>query len=177
MKLYFSISVLCLSLVATSCNKKPAEEPSPTGSRITPAQTPIETSSEQIPYTEPLPPQTAEGIAKDMGMTLDFSNPEDYMARIVEIMQKATNEADPEAIIRLIGKQSLTKEQEAMLRKLVTEQRIKIDPESPFEKIGELKANKLARWAINLQDSAPILLDVKRDDRGKWKVDEVTLNG
>ena len=110
-----------------------------------------------------------------MGMTLDFSNPEDYMARIVEIMQKATNEADPEAIIRLIGKQSLTKEQEAMLRKLVTEQRIKIDPESPFEKIGELKANKLARWAINLQDSAPILLDVKRDDRGKWKVDEVTL--
>jgi OOP family OmpA-OmpF porin len=179
-KPHFPISVLCLSLVTTSCNKKPTEEPSPTGSRTIPAQTPAqttttETSSEQIPYTDPLPPQTAEEIAKDMGMTLDFSNPEDYMAKIVEIMQKAKNEDDAEAIIRIIGKRSLTKEQDARLRKLVAEQKLKIDPENPFEKIGDLQANKLARWAINLQDSAPILLDVKRDDKGKWKVDKVTL--
>ncbi len=175
MKPYFPISVLSLSLVVISCNKKPAEAPTPTTSKTTPAQTPVETSTEQIPDTEPLPPQTAEEIAVDMGMTLDFSNPEDYMAKIVEIMQQATNEADAEAIIRLIGKQSLTTEQAAMLRKLVAEQGIRINPENPFEKIGDLKANKLARWAINLQDSAPILLDVKRNDRGKWKVDKVTL--
>ncbi len=108
-------------------------------------------------------------------MTLDFSNPEDYMEKIVEIIQKSKEEGDAEAIIRIIGKHSLTKEQAAMLRKMVAEQGLKIDPENPFEKIGELKANKHARWAINLLDRAPILLDVKRDNKGKWKVDKVTL--
>jgi outer membrane protein OmpA-like peptidoglycan-associated protein len=162
-----------------SCNKKPADTPTPTPNETKTAQKapqpPVETSTEQIPDIVPLPPQTAEEIAVDMGMTLDFSNPEDYMAKIVEIMQKAKNESDAEAIIRLIGKQSLTDEQDALLRKLVANQGLIIDPETPFEKIGDLKANKLARWAINLQDRAPILLDVKRNDRGKWKVDKVTL--
>ncbi|MEO1857074.1 MAG: OmpA family protein [Rubritalea sp.] len=175
MKPHFPISVLCLCLAATNCNKKPVEVPAPSSSKTTPAEIPAETSNEQIPDSDPLPPQTAEEMAADMGMTLDFSNPEDYMAKIVEIIQKAKNEDDAEAIIRLIGKQSLTKEQEAMLRKLVAEQGLKIDPENPFEKIGELKANKLARWAINLKDGAPILLDVIRDTKGKWKVDKVTL--
>ena len=166
-----------------SCNKKPIEAPTPPTSKTPPAtspvqlpaQLPVDASPEVIPDTEPLPQQAAEEIATDMGMTLDFSNPEDYMAKIVEIIQQAKNEDAADAIIRLIGHKVLTTEQDAMLRKLVAEQGLKIETGNPFEKIGELKANQHARWAINLKDSAPILLDVKRDNKGNWKVDKVTL--
>lgn len=169
MKTHLPISVLCASLVVISCSKKQAEEPN------TQQNDSAQSQRESIPETQPLDPQTSEEMAKDMGMVLDFNHPEDYMSKIVELIQQAKTANDANTIIELIGENSLTQEQRNQLRTLITENGLKINLSTPFEKIGELKASQHARWAINLKNNSPIVLDVKRNTAGKWKVEKVTL--
>ncbi|MFC4992452.1 OmpA family protein [Rubritalea tangerina] len=171
MKPHLSIPFLCLTLLSCS-EKEEATTPTPPKNASSPA---VEHNTPSFPDPNPLVDQSPEEIAKDMGMTLDFSNPEDYMKRIVAIMQNAKDANDTEKIIQLIGKQNLTPEQHTLLRELIEQDGITIDPENPFEKIGDLKTNQHARWAINLKNHAPIVLDVIRDTAGKWKVNKVTI--
>lgn len=173
-KLQIPFSVLCLSLTMLSCSKKTDES-----TQSSNAEKPEVATTAQDEFIiggpSPIAPLTPEELAQDLARTLNFHQQDAYVARLVEIIMSADSSDDVATIQKLMGSQSMTPEQLARLNQLVANNGLRINPEMPFEQIGELKANKHARWAINLKDNSPIVLDVKRDAAGNWKVDKITL--
>lgn len=173
-KLQIPISVLCLSLFTLSCSKKTAE--SPQTPRVEEPETPTTVEEEYIiDDTNPIAPLTPEEVSQDLARALNFHQQDAYVARLVEIIMSARGADDVETIKKLMGNKSMTPEQLNQLKQLIENNGLRIDSNIPFQQIGELKANKHARWAINLKDNSPIVIDVKRDASGNWKVDKLTL--
>lgn len=106
---------------------------------------------------------------------MQFTQADDYIANIAKTIAKAQDQQNSELLANLIGSKALSPEQTLHLKQLISQRQLTIDTDNPLQQIGELKANKHARWAINLKGKAPILLDVKRDPYGFWKVDKITL--
>lgn len=170
MKRIIPLTLLCVGL--THCGKKetaPAEkEPS--------TQAESSETSEHSFSTEEIALSTqkdAETNARELEKSLEFSKADDYLGRLSELFTSAQKENDYSAINAAFGLNTLDTEQLAQLKELLKNHAI--DATTPFEQIGQITANKHARWAINLEDSDPIVLDVKRDSKGNWQLEKVVL--
>lgn len=165
--------ILCYSI---SCNKKatsPPAEPVEV-SQDTSHSVKKEEALLHIPEQKIIRESSKDSL-DNLGMSMDFSNPDDYMARIAKIFKNPNGKQSAEEIVRLIGEENLTPHQRKQLKQLIGESGVALDPNKPIEKIGEMKIGKHARWALNLKDKAPILFDMERGPDGKWKVAKVAI--
>lgn len=169
------IPILILSLAALSCSKKSSENTEPTTDTGNHENTHEAAKQETPSDTRPLLPQLPEEKNVEPQMPTEFTKAEDYIAKIAETIAKAQEQQNTELLSTLLGSKALNSEQAQLLKQLVNQRQLTVDLANPLQQIGELKANKHARWAINIQGKSPIILDVKRDTSGHWKVDKITL--
>lgn len=158
-----------LSLALASCSKK--ETPAPDTPQTQQEEAPNhDFPTEEIDISEPT---DIYANGKELEKSLEYTKANDYLERITEIISASQKTNDLGHLSSILGSASLNSEQQAQLQHLLENHAL--DTNAPFEQIGELTANKHARWAINLKDADPIVLDVKRDAKGNWQVDKVVL--
>jgi outer membrane protein OmpA-like peptidoglycan-associated protein len=123
---------------------------------------------------EPMPPQTTEEILKDLGVGIKSADPTELLARIGAALEKR----DMNAASQLIGKQALDAEVLAKLTALAQNGSFRVRNPGGVREVGELELNRLARWALELDEREPgrdrILFDL-RNDGGKWMIEKLTL--
>ncbi|MGJ8674019.1 OmpA family protein [Rubritalea sp.] len=170
MKRIIPIALLCLAL--PNCSKKETTKPldERTARELPEGQSTGDFSTEEVTIREG---NDAITNAIELEKSLETSNAGDYLERLSGLFESAQKENDLSAIKAVVGTNTLDEEQLEQLQNLLKNH--VIDPAAPFEQIGEITANKHARWAINLKDSDPIVVDVKRDPTGNWKVDKIVL--
>ncbi|MFC5050604.1 OmpA family protein [Rubritalea spongiae] len=166
------IPITCLVLALTNCSKKETVPPNTTENAPTQStqQSDADFATEELDLSDK---KDAAAKRIELEKSLEFTKADDYLARISELFDSAQKENDFSTLSATIGNSALDQKQLAQLRQLL--EKHAVDTEIPFEQIGEIKANKHARWAINLQGSDPIVLDLKRDVKGNWKIDKVVL--
>ena len=100
-------------------------------------------------------------------------------------------EEDPAAIAHALAR--LTQGREAKMLELMLQHNIlpgeagkalseviekggyKLNAENPVTEIGEIQRNKKVRWALNLEDGSRVLVDMEKDEKGKWRVTRISL--
>ena len=123
---------------------------------------------------EPMPPQTTEEILKDLGVGIKSVDPTELLARIGAALEKR----DMNAASQLIGKQALDAEVLAKLTALAQNGSFRVRNPGGVREVGELELNRLARWALELDEREPgrdrIFFDL-RNEGGKWMIEKLTL--
>lgn len=158
-----------------SSKDKPEENPKEQTS-IPEDPQPIELKLNPMPLPDSnLPDATPEEEAADLGMTMEFSDPEGLVEKLTEQLKQVKTEDDLQKLALILGNGKVNPEHLKVLQTLFAENRLKLDDMVATQLIGELKAGKRSRWAINLADGSNFQLDIERQKDGKWKVDEVLL--
>lgn len=168
MKRIIPVTIACLTLSHCSKKEEPAvefEQPQ--------TEAPTEPSRNDFIAEDIEIKDITSPTAQELNALLEFKNADAYLERLSLLFSEAQSAKDFSSISSAIGSNKLSDQQLSQLQKLLREH--KLDTDTPFEQIGEITANKHARWAINLKDSAPIVLDVKRDPKGNWQIDKVAL--
>ena len=123
---------------------------------------------------EPMPPETPEEILKGLGVGIATVDPADLLARIGEALEKG----DMNTVSQLIGKRALDAQNLAKLTALAQDGSLRIRNPGGIREIGELELNRVARWALELDEREAgrdrILFDL-RNEAGKWMVEKITL--
>ena len=123
---------------------------------------------------EPMPPETPEEILKDLGEGLTSADPAELLARIAKALEKG----DMNTVSQLIGKRALDTQNLTKLTALAKDGSFRIRQPGGIREIGELELNRLARWALELEERESgrdrILFDL-RNEGGKWMVEKLTL--
>lgn len=123
---------------------------------------------------EPMPPQTTEEILMDLGVGIKSADPTELLARIGAALEKK----DMHAASQLIGKQALDEVILTKLTALAQNGSFRVRNPGGVREVGELKLNRLARWALELDEREPgrdrILFDL-RNDGGKWSIEKLIL--
>lgn len=120
---------------------------------------------------EPMPSPSPEDTPPDSGAGLASADPAELLARIGEALEKG----DMNTVSQLIGKQALGMENLERLQALGT---LRVKKPGGVREVGELELNRLARWALELDEREAgrdrILFDL-RNDNGKWTIEKLTL--
>lgn len=145
-------------------NSKKADQP-----EINPAD-----STAIIPSTDVVKP-TADDEAERLGMNMEFDDPRELVAQVMEKMARIDSDMDVEDLAEILGNGEVDAAQLAQLNKLYEENRIKLREGKAMELLGEIKAGKVSRWALHLSDASKIQLQTTRQKNGKWKIDQVML--
>lgn len=124
---------------------------------------------------QPMVPETPEEILANLGVGYSTADPADLLARIGEALEKG----DIAAVSKLIGKDALSQADIERLAALSSkDQPLRVRNPGGVREIGELELNRLARWAIELDQRESgrdrIIFDL-RNDKGKWTVEKVIL--
>lgn len=123
---------------------------------------------------EPMPPETPEEILKDLGEGLTSADPAELLARIAQALEKG----DMNTVSQLIGKRALDTQNLAKLTALAKDGSFRVRQPGGIREIGELELNRLARWALELEERESgrdrILFDL-RNEGGKWMIEKLTL--
>lgn len=123
---------------------------------------------------QPMPPETSEEILANLGVGYATADPADLLARIGTALEKG----DMSAVSKLIGKDALDAETLGRLTELSQSTPLRLRRPGGVREVGELELNRLARWALQLEERDPgrdrIFFDL-RNDKGKWTVDKMTL--
>jgi outer membrane protein OmpA-like peptidoglycan-associated protein len=123
---------------------------------------------------EPIPPETTEEILRNLGVGTKSLDPTELLARIGAALEKG----DMNAASQLIGKQALDAEILAKLTALAQNGSFRIRNPGGVREVGELELNRLARWALELdereRDRDRIFFDL-RNEGGKWMIEKLTL--
>ncbi len=132
--------------------------------------------AEPEPQPEPLDsvaPPTPEQVLIDAGMGAAELRPEILLEKI----GKSLEESDLEKASMLIGRKALDESQLKGLRDLATMRDFRLSSMDPVVEIGELEANRKARWALNFEGEkgARIYFDLLRGNTGGWGVDKMKL--
>ncbi len=122
-----------------------------------------------------MPDTTPEEEAKDLGMTMEFTDPRGLVAKLTEQLTNIQSDEDLEAIAKLLGNGKTNSKHLEQLQKLFAEDRLKLSDEAFVQLIGELKVGKKSRWTVNLKDGSKMQLDITRQRDGNWKVEDVKL--
>lgn len=143
----------------------PAEKPPDT---VVVAPDPIEG------LDEPLPPETTEETLENLGVGYSAADPAELLQRIGDALEKG----DMTAVSKLIGKDALDSGSLARLRQLGENSPLRLRKPGGVREIGELELNRLARWALELDEREAgrdrIFFDL-RNENGKWLVEKMTL--
>lgn len=145
---------------------------------ITPSrEIPVETAEVPDPIEgldEPLLPETPEEILRNLGVGYSAADPADLLSRIGDALEKG----DMAAVSKLIGKEALDPASLEKLQALAKNQPLVLRRPGGVREIGELELNRLARWAIELDQREAgrdrIFFDLRKDG-GKWLVEKITL--
>jgi OmpA-OmpF porin, OOP family len=167
-------AILAAAALALLIIRPGSEKPAPPAPKEPPTAV---TAAEPDPIgtlDEPMPPGTPEEILADLGMGLAAADPADLLGRIGEALEKG----DMTAVSKLIGKQALGAENLTKLQALAQDGSLRIRKPGGVREVGELELNRLARWALELDEREPgrdrILFDL-RNQGGKWMIEKLTL--
>lgn len=120
-----------------------------------------------------MPPLTPEELLVAAGMGLVEFDPEVLVRKIGASLEQS----DVKQATTLIGRKALDEAQLAGLQNLAAKGDFRLHAVNPVMEIGELEANRRARWVLNLEgpDPSRIYFDLVRGKTGTWGVDQITL--
>lgn len=176
--LYFTLALVAGCLLAfgfyvTQCSaeKKAVLDESPRADSEIPVEK-EEISPVEIPQSE-TPAQTAEEILANLEKGAESLDPADLVKKIGDSLEKG----DLTGAAKFIGKNALSPEQLKRLEVMAANSALRFNEQKPITEIGELEANRRARWALNLDDqfASRIYLDLTRGANGKWSVETIKL--
>jgi outer membrane protein OmpA-like peptidoglycan-associated protein len=151
-------------------SKPPASPPKPKNEVPEVAVTP----DPIVGLDQPMIPETPEEILETLGVGLSTEDPADLLTRIGEALEKG----DLASVSKLIGKNALDPATLAQLQALSEKEPLRLRRPDGVREIGELELNRLARWAIELDEREAgrdrIVFDL-RNQGGKWQVEKMTL--
>lgn len=163
-------AVAVVLLVLKPGSKKPTVKPQPKEIPEVIAEIPDPIEG----LDQPLVPETPEEILETLGVGFSSADPADLLTRIGEALEKG----DMAAVSKLIGKDALDSETLAELQALAKNQPLILRRPGGVREIGELELNRLARWAIELDNREAgrdrIFFDLRKVG-GKWKVEKMVL--
>ena len=123
---------------------------------------------------EPMLPETPEEIMEDLGIGFTTADPAELLARIGEALEKG----DLDTLSKLIGREALDEETMAKIQALAAGEPLRLRRPGGVREVGELELNRLARWALELDQREfgrdRIIFDF-RNDKGKWFIEKMTL--
>ncbi|MGE9266590.1 MAG: OmpA family protein [Verrucomicrobiales bacterium] len=122
---------------------------------------------------EVIPPQTPEQILADLSKGAESLDPADLIKQIGTALEAG----DIIKAAELIGQSALTPEQLKRLEEMNASAALSLQKNQPITEIGELEANRRARWALNLDDqfASRIYFDLARRKNGKWSIEHLKL--
>lgn len=132
---------------------------------------------EAMPEPEPTPEVPTPLTPADVLTGLDLGAAELDPISLLQKIGNSLQAGEIQKAASLIGKNALTESHLSGLQALSDSNKLRIHPARPISEIGELEANRRARWAINLDDDfgSRIYFDLNRQDTGKWTIEKVTL--
>jgi len=116
---------------------------------------------------------SADELADSMGMTMQFDDPADLVNQVMKQMSQIDSERDIQGLAQTLGNGEANTEQLDELRRLFENQRMKLRSEDTIELLGEVKAGKISRWSLHLDDESKIQLQTTRQKDGTWKIEDV----
>lgn len=138
--------------------------------------TPSTQTASEVPVATELPTVSPEPIAPVTTIVVDKKS-EGISAETPQILlqkiSKALGDGDIEKMAKLIGDEKISSTQQAILKALKPELE-----KNPIREIGELKANRKARWAFQLSQpaSTQIHFDLTRSETtAQWSVESISL--
>jgi OOP family OmpA-OmpF porin len=164
-------AILAAAALALLILRPGADIPAPP----TPKKSPTEEAATQPDpietLDEPMPAPEGNDTLPGSGVGLAAADPAELLARIGEALEKG----DMTTVSQLIGKQALGGENLDKLQALGT---LRVKNPGGVREVGELELNRLARWALELDEREPgrdrILFDFRNQD-GKWMIEKLTL--
>ncbi|MDA7517639.1 OmpA family protein [Akkermansiaceae bacterium] len=176
---FIAVSLIVIGLMATKCSpdKEKTVTKDPSAEEPVEAEQPSGDPFEAMPEPEPTPevptPLTPAEVLTAAGIGAAELDPASLLQKIGASLH--AGELDKAAA--LIGKNALSESHLTGLQALADANKLRIHPIRPISEIGELEANRRARWALNLDDpfSSRIYFDLNRKADGKWAVEKVTL--
>ena len=147
---------------------EPAMPPGPEG--------PLKTRPEDPEMqADTVTPPTPEQTLADLGTGFAELEPEVLLKKIGETLELGKFE---DAAL-LIGRDALDERHLKGLKDLATSDTFRLHALNPVTEIGELEANRRARWALNPDDpsGSRIYFDLLRTETGKWAVEKVRISG
>ncbi len=114
---------------------------------------------------------TVNGKHVDENSTARSGTPEELVGKIHDLIIDANNSGNVDSLIEFLGEGTLNQTQSKRLHQLAAQSRLKLNSTKPFSTVEDLPD----RWALNLADHNRILLDLKKNTEGKWKVNQITL--
>lgn len=168
-------SALVIGTVSCSKKKDSDSDPAPSSQKAA-AVKPKEEKSTDIDFNS-IPDQieNPRDAVENMGMKMDFTSPESVVEKLATLLSESKNPEDIDKVIKMLGDQAINEEQLKKLKSRIAGEGLRLDPQSPFEQIGELRVGRHSRYAIKLSDQSRIFLDLKKQDDGKWKVENMQL--
>ncbi len=123
---------------------------------------------------QPMTPETSEEIMDDLNIEYSTADPAELLARIGEALEKG----DLDILSQLIGKETLDQETMERIQALAANGPLRLRRPGGVREVGELELNRLARWALELDQRESgrdrIFFDL-RNDKGKWSIERMTL--
>jgi len=123
---------------------------------------------------QPMAAETSEEILADLGVGYATADPADLLARIGDALEKG----DMAAVSKLIGKDALSPADLEKLTALSKNSPLRLRRPGGVREVGELELNRLARWALELDQRESgrdrIFFDL-RNEKGKWIVEKMIL--
>ncbi|MDB4537095.1 OmpA family protein [Akkermansiaceae bacterium] len=118
-------------------------------------------------------PSSPEEMLAELGAGFEEIDPEVLLKKIGTSLE----EGEIVRAAAMIGKDALDESHLKAFRQLSESGKLKLHLVKPVSEIGELEANRRARWAINLDNfmKTRIYFDLARGKSGKWAVDKVNL--
>ena len=162
----FFISVLALTLIAVvllvrQCSPNPADDTTVT--KDSDIKDPA-ADGDGISLT-------VDGKHVDETSTARTGTPEELVGHVRDLIVAANDKGTADDLIGFLGEGTLTPEQAKNLHELAAASRLKLDSAEPFSAMR----NAADRWSMNLADRQRILLDLAKNEDGKWRVNKVTL--
>jgi len=167
--------VLAAAALALLILRPGAKDPAPpTGQPAAPEPETVATPEPIKGLDQPMPDKSSEETDKNLDVEYSAVNPEDLLNRIGDALEKG----DIAAVSKFIGKEVLDPQSLARLNDLAKNGPLRLRRPGGVREIGELELNRLARWALELDEREPgrdrIFFDLRRVD-GKWLVEKMTL--
>lgn len=172
-----------VSKISLGSNDDPGPEPEPVVKVEEPAPVEPEVDGEPDPFghrtkervmpVDSVMPDTAEEMLAGLGTGFSEVDPEVLLKKIGASLEGG----DLRSAAGMIGKNALSESHLKAFRQLSESGKLKLHLVKPVSEIGELEANRRARWAINLDNlmKSRIFFDLERGKTGKWAVDKVNL--
>jgi len=171
--------LIIIALLATKCTPDDAgvtDEKPPAAAVTEVAQTDSD-PFEAMPETEPSADQNAALTPAEVLTAAGIGAAEIDPASLLQKIGVSLQAGEFKKAADLIGKDALSESHLKAFQALADADKLRIHPARPISEIGELEANRRARWALNLDDpsNSRIYFDLNRTPEGKWSVEKVTL--